>query len=227
MSSRHCAAGVCAIFTLVIARGGEVDKDTASVLARRHYWAFQKPVKSAVPSIPSIWIKNPVDAFILEGLREKHLTPAKPLDREHLIRRVTFDLTGLPPEPGEIDFFLRDQRANAYEILVDRLLASPHYGERWALKWLDVVRYADTNGYEADGERAQAWRYRDYVVCAFNSDKAYDRFVKEQIAGDELAAGKEPRDAADLWVATGLHRCGPVHMITGNVENEAIRQEFL
>jgi hypothetical protein len=222
MSSRHCAAGVCAIFTLVIVRGGEVDKDTASVLARRHYWAFQKPVKSAVPSIPSIWIKNPVDAFILEGLSEKHLTPSKSLDREHLIRRVTFDLTGLPPEPGEIDFFLRDQRANAYEILVDRLLASPHYGERWALKWLDVVRYADTNGYEADGERVQAWRYRDYVVGAFNSDKPYDRFVKEQIAGDELWPGNQ-----EALIATGFHRMGPIHIVGGNQDEEANRQEVL
>ena len=222
MSSRRCAAGICAIFVLVTARGGEVDKDTASVLARRHYWAFQKPVKSAVPSIQSIWIKNPIDAFILEGLREKHLTPSKLLDRKHLIRRVTFDLTGLPPQPGEIDFFLRDRRANAYEILVDRLLASPHYGERWALKWLDVVRYADTNGYEADGERVQAWRYRDYVAHAFNSEKPYDRFVKEQIAGDELWPANQ-----EALIATGFHRMGPIHIVGGNQDEEANRQEVL
>ncbi|PYT20471.1 MAG: hypothetical protein DMG57_42085 [Acidobacteria bacterium] len=222
MSSRRCAAGICAIFVLVTARGGEVDKDTASVLARRHYWVFQKPVKSAVPSIQSIWIKNPIDAFILEGLREKHLTPSKLLDRKHLIRRVTFDLTGLPPQPGEIDFFLRDRRANAYEILVDRLLASPHYGERWALKWLDVVRYADTNGYEADGERVQAWRYRDYVAHAFNSEKPYDRFVKEQIAGDELWPANQ-----EALIATGFHRMGPIHIVGGNQDEEANRQEVL
>ena len=222
MSRKNYAAGACAICVLVMARGGEVDKDTASVLARRHYWVFQKPVKSAVPAFQSAWITNPIDAFILEGLREKHLTPSKPLDREHLIRRVTFDLTGLPPEPGEIDFFLHDRRANAYEILVDRLLASPHYGERWALKWLDVVRYADTNGYEADGERMQAWRYRDYVAHAFNSDKPYDRFVKEQIAGDELWPGNQ-----EALIATGFHRMGPIHIVGGNQDEEANRQEVL
>src|SRR6202022_1313779 len=103
-----------------------------------------------------------------------------------LLRRVTYDLTGLPPSPGEIDQFLRDRSANAYDKLVERLLASPHSGERWALRWLDVVRYADTNGYEADAERPHAWRYRDYVVDSFNRDKPYDRFIREQIAGDEI-----------------------------------------
>ena len=156
------------------------DKDVASVIARRHYWAFQKPVKSAVPDIQSPWVRNPVDAFILEALQEKKLSPSQPLDREHLLRRVTFDLTGLPPEPGEIDAFLRDKSPEAYEKVVDRLLASPHYGERWALRWLDVVRYADTNGYELDAERPHAWRYRDYVVQAFNTDKPYDRFLKSR-----------------------------------------------
>jgi len=191
-------------------------------MARRHYWAFQKPVKAAVPEIQSSWIRTPIDAFILEALQEKKLTPSKPLDREHLLRRVTFDLTGLPPEPGEIDAFVHDKSPDAYQKVVDRLLASPHYGERWGLRWLDVVRYADTNGYELDAERPNAWRYRDYVVNAFNSDKPYDRFLKEQVAGDELFSGNQ-----EALIATGFHRAGPIHLVGGNQDEEANRQEII
>ncbi|MBI3693805.1 MAG: DUF1549 domain-containing protein [Acidobacteria bacterium] len=188
----------------------------------RKYWAFQKPVRPEVPAIESSWIRTPIDAFILEALREKKLTPSPPLDRERLLRRLYLDLTGLPPGPGEVDLFLRDRSPDAYEKTVDRLLASPHYGERWALRWLDVVRYADTNGYEADAERTHAWRYRDYVVRSFNQDKPYDRFVQEQIAGDELW----PADKEAL-IATGFHRCGPVHVVGGNQDKEMSRQEVL
>jgi len=211
-----------AMFALALLAFAETDKDTASVIARRHYWAFQKPVKSPVPGIKNAWIRNPIDAFILEALQEKKLAPSPPLDRGHLLRRVTFDLTGLPPEPGELDAFLSDQSPDAYEKVVDRLLASPHYGERWALRWLDVVRYADTNGYELDAERPQAWRYRDYVVNAFNTGKPYDRFVKEQIAGDELFPGNE-----EALIATGFHRAGPIHLVGGNQDEEVNRQEVV
>src|SRR5205823_6674718 len=124
--------------------------------------------------------------------------------------------------PGEIDLFLRDKSAGAYEKAVDRLLASPHYGERWALRWLDLVRYADTNGYEADAERPHAWRYRDYVVRSFNGDKPYDRFIREQIAGDEIYPGD-----TEALVATGFHRCGPIHLVGGNQDMEVTRQEVL
>src|SRR5579864_6221858 len=210
------------LLVLALSAPAWTDKNVASVIARRHYWAFQKPVKSAVPEVKSAWVRNPVDAFILEALREKKLTPSQPLDREHLLRRVTFDLTGLPPEPGEIDAFLRDKSPDAYEKVVDRLIASPHYGERWALRWLDVVRYADTNGYELDAERPQAWRYRDYVVKAFNTDKPYDRFVKEQIAGDELFPGNQ-----EALIATGFHRAGPIHLVGGNQDEEVNRQEVV
>src|SRR5579863_2053546 len=213
---------VPAILLLAASASAWVDKDVASVIARRHYWAFQKPVKSSVPSVKSAWIRTPIDGFILEGLQEKKLTPSKALDREHLLRRVTFDLTGLPPEPGEIDAFLNDKSPDAYEKVVDRLMASPHYGERWALRWLDVVRYADTNGYELDAERPQAWRYRDYVVKAFNTDKPYDRFVKEQIAGDELFPGNQ-----EALIATGFHRAGPIHLVGGNQDEEVNRQEVI
>lgn len=210
------------LLAVTIGAGAWVDKDTASVIARRRYWAFQPPARPAVPEVESKWVRNPIDAFILDALQAKKLTPSKPLDRERLLRRVTFDLTGLPPTPGEIDFFLRDSSPQAYEKVVDRLLASPHYGERWGLRWLDVVRYADTNGYEADGERQQAWRYRDYVVHAFNSDKPYNRFVEEQIAGDELWPGNR-----EALIATGFNRCGPIHIVGGNQDVEANRQEVL
>ena len=208
--------------TLALSAFSGTDKEIASIVARRHYWAFQGPVKAAVPDAKNAWVRNPIDSFILEALQEKKLTPSKPLDRERLLRRVTFDLTGLPPEPGELDAFLRDQSPNAYEKVVDRLMASPHYGERWALRWLDVVRYADTNGYELDAERPQAWRYRDYVINAFNTDKPYDRFLKEQIAGDELWPGDHT-----ALIATGFHRAGPIHIVGGNVDKEADRQEVV
>src|SRR6266545_2344683 len=210
------------LLAAVVSSAAWVDKDIASVLARRSYWAFQHPVRPAVPDTREAWVRNPIDAFLLDVMREKKLGPSPPLDREGLFRRVTYDLTGLPPTPGEIDLFLTDRSPDAYEKVVDRLLASPHYGERWALRWLDLVRYADTNGYEADGERPQAWRYRDYVVAAFNSGKPYDRFVKEQIAGDELYPGNR-----EAQIATGFHRCGPIHIVGGNQDEEVNRQEVL
>ena len=153
---------------------------------------------------------------------------APPADRAALLRRVTFDLTGLPPTPEEAGRLPADTRPDAYERVVERLLASPHYGERWAQHWLDVVRYAETNGYEADGERPHAWRYRDYVVRSLNADKPYDRFVTEQLAGDLLArAADTPAREAELLVAAGFNRCGPVHQVGGNVDPPAARQEVL
>jgi hypothetical protein len=202
--------------------------DPAITAADKAHWSFKKPVRRDLPTVKRTgWVKTPIDAFILARLEAAGLTAAPEADKLTLIRRLTLDLTGLPPTPEEVEDFLNDTRANAYERLVDRLLASPQFGERQATHWLDVVRFAESNGYEADGERAHAWRYRDYVIRSFNSDKPYDVFLTEQIAGDELAAGKDPREAADLWVATGLHRCGPVHMVTGNLENDVIRQEVL
>ena len=153
-----------------------VDKDAASIFARRNWWAFRKPVRPPVPQVSGDWVRTPIDAFILDGLSSKKLAPSPPLPRERLLRRVTLDLKGLPPEPGEIGAFLRDTKPDAYEKVVDRLLASPHYGERWALRWLDVARYADTNGYEADAERPHAWRYRDYVVRSIQQRQAVRPF---------------------------------------------------
>jgi hypothetical protein len=164
---------------------------------------------------------------VLARLEAARLRPAPPADKATLLRRVTFDLIGLPPTPDEIGVFLRDDRPDAYERVVERLLASPHYGERWAQHWLDVTRYAESDGYEADGERTHAWRYRDYVIRSFNEDKPYDRFVTEQLAGDELARGHDPREAAESLVATGFNRCGQVHMVGGNTDPEVNRQEVL
>jgi hypothetical protein len=136
-------------------------------------------------------------------------------------------LIGLPPTSEELADFLQDTRPDAYSRVVDRLLASPHYGERWAQHWLDVVRYAESNGFEADGERPHAWRYRDYVVASFNDDKPYDQFLTEQLAGDLLARGKEPRENQTLFIASGFNRCGPVHLTSGNTDPEVNRQEVL
>jgi hypothetical protein len=194
-------------------------KEDAFIGARGKYWAFQKVVRPAVPEISA---RNPIDAFILDELRRKQLEPSKPLDRTRLIRRVTFDLTGLPPTVEEVDSFLKDTAPDAYEKVVDRLLASPHYGERWASKWLDTVRYADTNGFELDLDRPHAWRYRDYVIQSFNSGKPYDRFVEEQIAGEEMFPGNK-----DALVATGYLRAGSEHLVAGNIDPEESRQEVL
>ena len=151
--------------------------------AQRGFWAFQ-PVRK--PAVPQSTLPHPIDAFLAAKREAAGLRPAPPADPRTLIRRVTFDLTGLPPTPAEVDAFLADTSADAFEKVIDRLLASPAYGERWARHWLDVVRYADSNGLDENTSFGNAWRYRDYVIRAFNDDKPYDQFVKEQLAGDLL-----------------------------------------
>ena len=154
----------------------------------RQFWSFQKPVRPPVPAVHAQQrVRNPIDAFILAALEKKGLTLSPEVDRLSLLRRVTYDLTGLPPAPEEIEAFLADASPNAYEKAVDRLLASHRYGERWGRHWLDLAGYADSEGLlRGDFIRSSAWRYRDYVIRAFNQDKPYDRFLQEQIAGDEL-----------------------------------------
>src|SRR5262245_56033294 len=156
---------------------------------RRKHWAWQ-PIKAATP--PTVrradWPRNPIDRFILAALEAKGLTPAAEADKRTLLRRVTFDLTGLPPTPAEIDAFLKDRSPDAFEKVVDRLLASPAYGERWGRHWLDLVRYADTQGHEFDFDMPEAFEYRDYVLRAFNDDLPYHQFVVEHVAGDLLRA---------------------------------------
>jgi hypothetical protein len=164
----------------------------------------------------------------LARLEKAGLEPAPPADRATLLRRVTYDLIGLPPTPRELDDFLQDRRLGAFARVVERLLASPHYGERWAQHWLDIVRYAESNGYELDAERPHAWHYRDYVIRSLNQDKPYDQFVREQLAGDELArAVSAPARRAELLIAAGFNRCGPVHLVSGNTDPEVNRQEVL
>lgn len=198
------------------------DPELSFIGARIRYWAFQKVIRPATPEIRDPWIKTPVDAFVLKGLQAKQLTPSPALDRVQLVRRVTYDLTGLPPTPEEVTAFVKDRSPGAYEKVVDRLLASQHYGERWATKWLDIVRYADTNGFELDKERSHAWRYRDYVVDSFNKDKTFTKFIQEQIAGDEMFPGSK-----EALIATGYLRSGSEHVVGGNIDPEETRQEVL
>ncbi|HEU0123946.1 MAG TPA: PSD1 and planctomycete cytochrome C domain-containing protein, partial [Bryobacteraceae bacterium] len=168
-------------------------------------WALTKPKAPAAPAVKNAaWVSNPIDAFVLAKLEAKGLQPAPAADRRALMRRVYMDLVGMPPSPAEADTFLSDTSAGAYEKLVDRLLADSRYGERWARHWLDLARFAESDGFAIDGERPTAWRYRDYVIRSLNKDKPYDVFVKEQIAGDEIPGG----DRAEKFVALGFLRMG-------------------
>lgn len=181
----------------------------------RDFWAFNPPRAALIPKVAATnLVRNPIDAFILQKLEGKRLTLSPEADRLTLLRRATFDLTGLPPAPAEVDAFLADARPDAYEWLIDRLLASPRYGERWARHWLDVAGYADCEGKrEQHLPRPFAWRYRDYVIRSFNADKPYDRFLLEQIAGDDLAnyerATEITQEIEDNLVATAFLRLAP------------------
>ena len=170
----------------------------------KNFWSF-KPVKR--PTLPAVknsaWAANPIDRFILAGLEKNGLQPNARASKLTLIRRATYDLTGLPPTQKEINDFMADTSPKAYEKVVDRLLESPHYGERWARHWLDLVRYAESNSFERDNPKPFAWRYRDYVISALNKDKPYDQFIKEQLAGDEL-----PNRSDEALIATGYYRLG-------------------
>ena len=168
-------------------------------------WAYQPVERPAIPQVKNEkWVRTPVDAFVLQKLEAAKLTPSADADRATFIRRATLDTWGLLPTPAEVRAFEKDRSKDAYEKLVTRLLASPRYGERWGRRWLDLTRYADSDGYNADGPRPNAYRYRDYVIKAFNDDKPYDRFVKEQIAGDELWPTEK-----EALIATGFLRNFP------------------
>jgi hypothetical protein len=177
-----------------------------------NWWAFQPLETPRPPATESSWVRTPIDAFILAELRKRGLKPSREADRRTLIRRLSLDLTGLPPNPMDLERFLGDQSRSAYESLVDRLLASPHYGERWGRHWLDVVHYGDTHGYDKDKRRNNAWPYRDYVIRALNSDLPYGRFIREQVAGDVLAP-----DEPSGVIATGFIAAGPWDFV-GHVE---------
>ena len=198
-------------------------KYTAS---ERRHWAFQRRARPAIPAFSdskdSAWARSSLDAFVLARMKKEGLTPSHQADRSVLIRRLSFDLTGLPPTPAEIAAFVADRSRQAWEQLVERTLSSPHYGERWGQHWLDVVRYSDTDGFEYDTHRVSSWRYRDYVIRAFNNDKPYDRFVAEQLAGDEIG----PKEDETL-IAAGFNRLGPLRKNAGNQEVSSSRNEVL
>jgi mono/diheme cytochrome c family protein len=169
-------------------------------------WLLHKPVPPPIPAIQDAgWVKNPIDAFVLAKLEAKGLKPAPPASKRAWLRRVYFDLIGLPPTPEDIDAFQSDPSPDAHERVVDKLLADPRYGERWGRHWLDLARFAESDGFAIDGERPTAWRYRDYVIRAFNQDKRYDTFIKEQLAGDEMQGGG---DRSERLVALGFLRMG-------------------
>ena len=213
-------ARVIADFERWIAAGASYPPDSSNAPARkspkvtadgREFWAFQRPVETPLPSVnAAAWATSPIDRFVLSGLEGAGLAPAGPADKRALIRRATFDLTGLPPTPDQIDRFLADDSPDAFATVVDRLLASPRYGERWGRHWLDVARYADSNGVDENLAYIHAFRYRDYVIDAFNKDKPYDRFIHEQLAGDLLAAreNETPDELHERLIATGFLSLG-------------------
>ncbi len=184
------------------------DADSIDVEAGRKFWSFRPRENVPIPNPESDWGSSAIDCFILEKLHEMGLEPTEEADRPTWLRRVTFDLIGLPPTVEQLDEFTADQRPDAYERVVDRLLASPHYGERWGRHWLDLARYADTNGADENHKYPEAWRYRDYVVTAFNGDKPYDCMIHEQLAGDLLPAESEVERCENL-TATGFLVLGP------------------
>ncbi|MCS6975921.1 MAG: PSD1 and planctomycete cytochrome C domain-containing protein [Gemmatales bacterium] len=191
-------------------------------LSRRYsHWAFLPPVRRPPPMVQgNDWVRTPIDRFILARLEAVGLAPSPEADRVTLIRRLSLDLLGLPPTPEEVAAFVNDPAPDAYERLVDRLLASPHYGERWGRLWLDVARYADSHGYSIDAPR-EIWKYRDWVIAAFNADLPYDRFVIEQMAGDML-----PNATLEQRIATGFHRNTPINM-EGGIDQEQFRNEAI
>jgi hypothetical protein len=179
--------------------GAKVPFEGTAVVKSSH-WAFQPLKRPAVPAATA-WSKNPIDAFVLARLKSANLEPSPEAAKTTLLRRVSLDLTGLPPTPEQITAFVNDSRPDAYERVVDRLLASQHYGEKWARHWLDLARYADSDGYEKDLVRPHAWRYRQWVIDALNADMPFDQFTVEQLAGDLL-----PKPTVEQRVATGFHR---------------------
>ncbi len=189
----------------------------------RNYWAFRPPRAVTPPDVRQLeWSHNIIDRFVRAALDEHGLEPSEHASKSSLIRRLYFDVLGLPPTPAEIEDFLADSSSDAYERLVDRLLTSKHYGEKWGQLWLDVVRFAETEGFEYDRHLPDAWRFRDYVIRSFNDDKPFDQFIREQIAGDEVQPVSR-----ELMIAAGFHRLGPVRRNAGNPDIALSRNEVL
>lgn len=204
----------------------------------REHWAFQSLKKPALPVVRDEhgWAQTPLDAFVLQKLERRELSPRPEATRAQLLRRLSFDLLGLPPTPEQLAAFENDQSPNAYERLVDRLLASPHYGETWGQHWLDLARFAETDGFEHDRTRASAWKYRDWVIRALNRDLSYDRFLALQLAGDELAPGDADAEIATMFCLSGpdmpdinrqdLRRHDLLNEMTGTVGSTFMALQF-
>ena len=200
---------------IVKTSGGLDDSWTYRRYKKEDVWAYQPLKKVNAPEAV-----NPVDFFINKKLGNKNIKQASKADKLTLIRRITYDMTGLPPTVKEIEEFVNDHSANAWEKVVDRLLASKHYGEQWGQRWLDVARYSDTSGFSSDWEKSNAWRYRDYVIRSLNEDKPINQFFREQIAGDEI----DPENP-EMIIATGFLRMGPYG--TAMIAKDEARQQFL
>lgn len=204
-----------------IASGAIAPADEVPSEATAEHWAFVPPQHPDPPEVQnSAWVRNPIDRFVLAPLERDGIAPSPEADRATLYRRVSLDLIGLPPTPEEVDAFLADESPDAYERLVDRLLDSPHYGERWARPWLDIARYADSNGYSIDAPRS-IWKYRDWVINALNRDMPFDRFATDQLAGD-----LRPDASLDQLIATGFHRNTPINQ-EGGIDREQFRIESI
>jgi hypothetical protein len=212
-------AGVVLACTIARPRAAAADREFTQ--QERQFWSLQKVAAVSPPAVRNRqWVRTPIDAFILDRLEAKRISPAPGADRITLLRRAYLDLIGLPPAPADVTAFLADQSPQAFAKVVDRLLASPQYGERWGRHWLDLARYAESEGFKADETRPNVWRYRDYVIDAFNADKPYDRFVREQLAGDELWPGDR-----DARIATAFNRHYPDESNARNLLQR--RQEIL
>jgi hypothetical protein len=219
LASGFAALLAGSLVCLESARAGSVGDEFES--KDRAHWSFQKVTRPDCPTVNHAqWVRNPIDTFIVSQLEAKEIEPGPAADKISLIRRAYLDLIGIPPGPEEVDAFLVDRSSQAFAKVVDRLLASPHYGERWGRHWLDLARFAESEGFKADETRPNAWRFRDYVIQSFNDDKPYDRFVREQIAGDELW----PNDP-DALVATAFNRHYPDESNARNLRQR--RQEIL
>jgi hypothetical protein len=229
-----CMVGTCAVAAdnAVEGRSANRSTDDEYSISERNHWSFIERSKPVPPVFASKsdrnWVRSPIDAFVLRQLRTAGLQPAPPADRRTLIRRVYFDLTGLPPTADAVREFVQDDSPGAYEAFIDELLTKPEYGERWGQHWLDVVRFAETEGFEYDRHHADAWRFRDYVIDAFNSDKPYNQFITEQLAGDELEFSTDDEiGRRTAQIAAGFHRLGPIRRNAGNPEVAFSRNEVL
>lgn len=212
-------AALIAYFCLQISMLGSMER----MKDPENFWAFQPIAKPALPNTNNRdWASNDLDTFILSKLEANQLQPSAKADKVDLIRRATYDLHGLPPTPEAVETFVRDTSPDAYSDLIEQLLASPHYGEKWGQIWLDVIRYSESEGFEYDRELPGAWRFRDYVIRSLNEDKPFDQFIREQIAGDEF---ENPNN--DELIAAGFHRFGPVRRNAGNPDIALSRNEVL